>query len=438
MQYLFEIIMVLPFLYCLPVFILRVFFNCRLEKPEFVRYMICCSGSLFILYYLMQSNEQLVIRTTLTFGIVFILLFVIIKEDPLKMILSFAFTIVVVGVCEVISFAVLNPYLSRMIEQVKGNNFIPKLNLIPYMSSYLAIYVIYYIKKSKLFSAVAANRTSYALSVIIALILIDGTIVVVKLELMALNNRAYMSLLIFNAIFLILTFVCSIVLFIQSYREKEKNREILQYQQAMVEMYDSTRMFRHNFTDTMTILHGYCVEKDYRSLELKLDELMDEIEFSYNDKDLIHIMKIENIPLKWFMISKASRAQKNGVKMKTYISDSLENSLFEKMSLIQTLAILADNAIDAAEKTQNGEVEISIIYKKPDTLISIRNSVNEPPDIEKIFEKNYTTKKGHQGIGLYNVKKILSKYSNIFTDIRCEDNFFQFDINILNSNFENE
>ena len=73
-----------------------------------------------------------------------------------------------------------------------------------------------------------------------------------------------------------------------------------------------------------------------------------------------------------------------------------------------------DNAFEAAEETEDKYVEI--FTKNLDNegiLIEISNSTNNKDvDIEKIYQKGYSTKTEHTGIGLWEVKKIVFKSKN--------------------------
>ena len=80
------------------------------------------------------------------------------------------------------------------------------------------------------------------------------------------------------------------------------------------------------------------------------------------------------------------------------------------------LGILLDNAIQAAEHST--EKIINISFRKDSlnnrNIISVENSyANKNIDIDKIFEKGITEKENHSGLGLWEVRKILSKNNNV-------------------------
>lgn len=53
-----------------------------------------------------------------------------------------------------------------------------------------------------------------------------------------------------------------------------------------------------------------------------------------------------------------------------------------------------------------------------------KNSCNTVPDISKIFLNNYSTKGENHGRGLSIVQNICNNYSNVFFNVKIQDNFF--------------
>ena len=59
-------------------------------------------------------------------------------------------------------------------------------------------------------------------------------------------------------------------------------------------------------------------------------------------------------------------------------------------------------------------------------IVCISNTYkNKNVDIHKIFEKGISEKENHQGIGLWEVKKILSKNNNVNLITSNDENYFK-------------
>ena len=80
------------------------------------------------------------------------------------------------------------------------------------------------------------------------------------------------------------------------------------------------------------------------------------------------------------------------------------------------LGILVDNAIEAVsgcnEKIIN--VEIRKDFKSERQIFYIENTYNEKEiNIDKIFDKGYSSKANNTGLGLWEVKQILKRNNNL-------------------------
>lgn len=91
------------------------------------------------------------------------------------------------------------------------------------------------------------------------------------------------------------------------------------------------------------------------------------------------------------------------------------------------LGILLDNAIEASSECD--EKIINITFRNDNRnnrqLIIIENTYkNKNIDIEKIFEKGTSEKESHTGLGLWEVRKIIKKNSNVNLYTSKTDKFF--------------
>lgn len=103
---------------------------------------------------------------------------------------------------------------------------------------------------------------------------------------------------------------------------------------------------------------------------------------------------------------------------------SFDTTNIEDFDLVRIVGILLDNAKEYLQNIGTGNVNILIVKKDDFLEITITNtylSDNEP--IEKFTELNYSSKKGHDGIGLSNIEEIKQKYSNLFIQYEKNDTF---------------
>jgi two-component system sensor histidine kinase AgrC len=86
--------------------------------------------------------------------------------------------------------------------------------------------------------------------------------------------------------------------------------------------------------------------------------------------------------------------------------------IIETLDYVRILSIILDNAIEAAEQSEEKQLKIALFVDNMQLITVVINSKVEDDDvaIDKMFNSDFSTKGTERGTGLYNVKKILEKY----------------------------
>ncbi len=130
----------------------------------------------------------------------------------------------------------------------------------------------------------------------------------------------------------------------------------------------------------------------------------------------------ENPALVSLIKAKAAYAQDSGVTLRLNLNCDLSDFFIDNLDFCRIIGNLADNAIEAAAESEQKRVGITIDAKsEDDKLIVITNSTKEDVDIGNILLPGETTKEGHSGIGLPNVRRIVSQYGNCAFRITYSD-----------------
>ena len=94
--------------------------------------------------------------------------------------------------------------------------------------------------------------------------------------------------------------------------------------------------------------------------------------------------------------------------------------------LTKILGIFLDNAIEASKECSKKIINISFKYSNNKQLILVENTyLNKNISIKKIFEKNFSSKLNHSGLGLWEVNKIVNKHKNLNLYTITDKNFFK-------------
>ncbi len=79
--------------------------------------------------------------------------------------------------------------------------------------------------------------------------------------------------------------------------------------------------------------------------------------------------------------------------------------------------------MEATLETEQPQIGLNIIQNKTGVSIIISNRfLDNGVMLHKLKQKGFSTKTGHQGIGLWNAQKIISSYDNVLleTTMKCD------------------
>ena len=242
------------------------------------------------------------------------------------------------------------------------------------------------------------------------------------------SNKIYLS----NIILLIcLVVIVSFTLksYLESESEKQKNNILLSFIKKYEKIVDENRAYKHELLNELLLLKNLN-NKDSKEYDNVLDELIDK----YTNKG-IKIKNIYNLPtgLKGMFYYKLYGLDVKGYDVNINVSKIgfkyLKRIKYEDSVLLyRVLGIVLDNAIEAASNSKEKFILIDI-YEDKNIIIEISNSFRGKIDLNKINEKNYSTKGKNKGLGLYILKNII-RDKNIEVNQSINKNIFNTKITI--------
>ncbi len=172
------------------------------------------------------------------------------------------------------------------------------------------------------------------------------------------------------------------------------------------------RGIKHDFYNILQTYSGYLEIGDLEHLKEYHAALVDTTTHAGVAMELgqkIH----QNPALVSLLISKAECAQEANVRFQFSLQCGLENTYIDNLDLCRILSCLLDNAIEAAASSAAKMIYFSAEVKNNiSKIFIITNSTGKPVDVEGIFVHGATSKRGHSGIGLSTVRKVIGKYGN--------------------------
>ena len=191
-------------------------------------------------------------------------------------------------------------------------------------------------------------------------------------------------------------------------------------------MIDESRSIRHDYKNILATMSGYLQEDDYTGLKKYFENNIRGFCVSADKSGKIWsaLADVQPMELKGFLYEKALRASSMQVDFQVVIEQGAVIRYPDMENLIRVFGNLLDNAIEAAAESEDKYITLHILKKESSVFFIIQNTFKEKPDLEKIFEKGYTTKGDEHGNGLYFVKEYLEKRDDIYPIFSIERNEF--------------
>lgn len=259
-------------------------------------------------------------------------------------------------------------------------------------------------------------------------IIINLLLGIIAIFIQSLLFSTYKDLLPFNVKLinissLLLYFLISMYSLIRT-NKLEKTTEDLEnekiYNKTLTHLHDNIRCFKHDFNNIVQSLGGYIALNDMDGLKDYYKNLLSDCKET-NNLNVLNPETINNPSIYSLLTNKYYLASDNGVTMTFDIFTDLSNINFNMYEFTRILGILLDNAIEAAQDTDEKIINVEFRSDNKKQLFIIANSCKDTNiSTTKIFEKGFSTKEHNSGIGLWKVHKILSKNTDadLFTTVK--------------------
>lgn len=263
-----------------------------------------------------------------------------------------------------------------------------------------------------------------------------------------LNLGLYEVLKIINAInlkIIILGVILNFIIIYQAtflFMNKVKIRRLNRYveylnltNESLMELNDNIRCFKHDFNNIIQAIDGYILIGDMEALKVYFSKLLEECNHVKN-LELLTCSQIKNPAIYGILINKYKLAEQKNIKMNIDVLMDFSGLNNKSYFLSRVIGILLDNAIEGALESNRRTVHIQFSQEfiEGTRSIIVENSYDESfIDTEKIFEKEYSTKKkkGNSGIGLWKVRNMIEKEEGIDLTTTTDKNMFKQEIKLF-------
>lgn len=193
---------------------------------------------------------------------------------------------------------------------------------------------------------------------------------------------------------------------------------------TILAMCDDARAFKHDFHNIMQALGGYIITNDMKGLKKYYTDLTADCINSNNfyklTPDIINNPAIYNL-----LVDKYNLANNNDININLDVMLDLNKLNMKTYELTRILGILLDNAIEASKECNEKNIKISFTEDKYKQMLLVENTYKDKQiSIDKMFEKDFSTKPHNTGLGLWEVRRILSRRTNLNLHTTKNNDYF--------------
>ena len=387
-------------------------------------YIILFSVSSIITMYTISNPLNIFMNYT----IMFFLVKIIFKTNNLKTFLSIVSSALIFAL---IGMLILKPYMLLLNITTAEVLYVPIYKIGNLMLTYILIILVALLIKHKSFNSNILEILDSKNKYIIISNLVFGliTLLIQAIITFYYTDRLPIIITFLSFLSLLAYFCISIYSFTRIMKLTLTTRKLQsaeEYNNTLRILHDNVRGFKHDFDNIVTTIGGFIRTNDMKGLEQYYLELEDDCQ-RVNNLYILNPEVVNNDGIYNLLTKKYYEADSKDIKVNiTFLLDlsKLNMKIYE---FARILGILLDNAIEASSECK--EKIINLIFREDSKnnrqLIIVENTYkNKDVDTEKIFEKGISGKEKHQGLGLWEVRKLVAKNKNINLFTTKNDKFF--------------
>lgn len=196
--------------------------------------------------------------------------------------------------------------------------------------------------------------------------------------------------------------------------QKNELYNLQAYTSHIESMYDDLRRFRHDYKNILLSLTDAIQSEDIKQVREIFSHVVQPTNEQLNDRTAVlgHLENIKNLEIKSIVYGKVITAINDKINTTVEVADpfSISNKV-EVTDILRIIAILFDNAINAAKDSAAKEINFSLFTKGHDQYIVIQNSTKEEKiNIQTLSGRFHSILGNHHSLGLRNLRIILARY----------------------------
>ncbi|HPF82597.1 MAG TPA: GHKL domain-containing protein [Bacilli bacterium] len=276
----------------------------------------------------------------------------------------------------------------------------------------------------KRISIIKKSKTFYTITYILLMILFSYIIIFYTSNIIA-------SIIMFIILLIIMTYIFAKELIVRNEYEETKEK-YNSTQQSLVEyedMIDKYRVNNHENKNQLLTIQNMIKSKDKKVNEY-IDNLVGNV-YMTNEKIMMDVSIIPAGGLRATIHTKLNIMDDKKIKYILNIDRKIRMVDFDNISselnlkICKIVSIFIDNAIDEVMTHKEDKVvNIEMYIENNKLVVEVSNSFINTFDVNKIFEKKYTTKSNGHGYGLSLAKELIDSEEKLNNLNRIDDDIF--------------
>ncbi len=251
------------------------------------------------------------------------------------------------------------------------------------------------------------------------------------LILVTVHTYSYIRKLYFAVLLISLLLFSITILVISFFTIRNKNHQQAAYLEALKlsmkeekNNYELAREYRHDFRSILLALKEYMNSNDLPGAQDFLEQTILDSEHYLQEYRLVQLAAIKNAAVRGLFSDFIKKSDQHGIYLELKINDQDESIPLSQIDFVRAISIVLNNAFEATLLEKEKYVYLTLENTAAQWQLEILNPLTKKTEAAKIAEKNFSTKSGHSGLGLYTLNKLSNKYSNFFWEAQIKPNQF--------------
>lgn len=270
----------------------------------------------------------------------------------------------------------------------------------------------------------------------IFLILISTTFAINAYFMYMYHTNTYSGLILVSLFLLTMVTIILVLVFIffkkyfdARYKEQLSQQQLnsmVQYTEVIERNQLQLRRFKHDYKNILLAMITMVEENKIDELKQYMASLTEysQHHLTQSIEQYRDLHNIRHQLLKSMITMKLMELDSLNISFTFECLEPIEQLAIDDFDLVRMVGILLDNAKEYLQEIGTGHVNFLIIKTDELIEISIANTyLSDDKSIEHFKEMHYSSKSGHDGLGLSNIEEIKQKYDNIFIQYEKNDTF---------------